>query len=255
LKEVKAAGANVVLVNGKLSERSFKRLLFLPFFAKRLFSFIDRFCLQSERYEERFAKLGVPEEKISVTGNLKLDITPDLMSLEEKERLKNELGIGAEERLIVLGSTHAPEEEELLAALDALKIPHLKVLLVPRHPERFAKVAAGVQAGGHSLLHYSRREKRGGDERIILIDAMGLLHKCYQIADVAVVAGSFTQRVGGHNIFEPVQVGVPVLFGPHMQAQNDLRELVLSSGCGFQVSLQELSGKVLELLSQPETWK
>lgn len=257
LKEVKSTGARALLVNGKLSERSFKRLLLLPFFAKKIFSLIDRFCLQSERYAERFVKLGIPEEKISITGNLKLDITPELMSLEEKERLKRELGIGSEERLVVLGSTHAPEEEELLFHLGPVwkKVPHLKVILVPRHPERFAKVAAGVQAGGHSLLHYSSREKRGGDERIILIDEMGLLHKCYQIADIAVVAGSFVKQVGGHNIFEPVQVGVPVLFGPHMLAQKDLLELVLSSGCGFKISLQELSDKVLELLSDPEKWK
>jgi 3-deoxy-D-manno-octulosonic-acid transferase len=105
------------------------------------------------------------------------------LSNEEKSRWKSELGIRAEDRVIVLGSTHAPEETELLSALDLVweKFPTLKVLIVPRHPERFSKVAAELKAAGRALLLYSEREKKRGDERVILIDTMGLL-RCYQIA-------------------------------------------------------------------------
>ncbi len=237
MQETKKRGGRVVLVNGKLSERSFKRFAYVKRFAKRLFSQLDLLCVQSERFKERFLQLGV--RNVIVTGNLKLDISPPC--LVDKEYWQQELTIFPGDRVLVIGSTHHPEEELLLETLTPVLecIPELKILLVPRHPERFASVAKSLE--------------RFQNKRIILVDRMGLLSTCYQLAELAIVGGSFTDRIGGHNVFEPIACGTPVLFGPHMHAQRDLAELVLQGGAGKQVTLQELPHAVIELLENKQT--
>ncbi len=256
LKSVKDEGGKVVLVNGKLSERSAKRFAWASFFAKRLFGLIDCFCLQSARYRDRFLNVGVPAAKLHVTGNIKLDASPVLLSAAEKTNLENELGIVPGDRVVVLGSTHDSEEEWLLSALEPLwkEGCKLKILIVPRRPERFAKVYALIKARGLSVISYTEKEQKKGDERVVLIDTMGQLMRCFQLAEVAILGGSFNPNIGGHNIFEPVQVGVPVLFGPHMQTQLDLVDLVLNSNSGIQVTLTELPKILLELLSSSPRW-
>ncbi len=256
LKSVKDEGGHVALVNGKLSERSAKRFAWASFFTKKLFGLIDCFCLQSSRYLERFREIGIPDNKLQVTGNIKLDASPALLTPDQKISLQRELGITLEDRVVVIGSTHDPEEEWLLSALDKVwsEIPKVKILIVPRHPERFAKVSALLNARGAFVGSYTQREQMKGDERVVLIDAMGLLMRCFQLAEVAIVGGSFTSGIGGHNIFEPVQVGVPVLFGPHMETQLDLVELVVKSGSGLQVSLAELPTALKNLLVNKTLW-
>ncbi|MES2122531.1 MAG: 3-deoxy-D-manno-octulosonic acid transferase [Chlamydiota bacterium] len=244
--------AHVCLINGKVSERSCSRFQKIPFFTRRLFQNIDYFCLQSERHLQRFSLLGIPSEKLLVTGNIKLDVVPKKMTAEEKEQFCQTLGITTGDRILVIGSTHDPEEEWLLAMLDTLwkKIPRLKVLLVPRHPERFGDVAQKIAQKGISYGQFSQKSCK--EKPLILIDAMGLLNQCYQLADVAIVGGSYVAHVGGHNVFEPVLFGVPVLFGPHMHSQLDLQELVINGKAGLQVSLEELPDAILSLLENPE---
>ena len=250
LSETKKSGCNVVLVNGKISERSAKRFSLLKFFAKKLFSQLDVLCVQSQRFKDRFLALGIPSEKIKVSGNLKLDAVTQKLSPEQLLDFKNDLGISPQDCVLVIGSTHDPEEDQLLDALQPVWeiLPQLKALIVPRHPERFDLVAKLIQQKDIPYLRYSKKEQKTGNERVILIDTMGLLHKCYQLADLAIVAGSFTDKVGGHNIFEPVECGVPVLFGPHMFGQPDLTEIVLNGKAGIQTSLQDLPSHILNLL-------
>ncbi|MBI2743279.1 MAG: 3-deoxy-D-manno-octulosonic acid transferase [Chlamydiales bacterium] len=257
LKFTKLSGAQIALVNGKLSERSFKRFKLFGFFSKLLFSYFDKFCLQSSRYYERFLELGISPEKLLITGNLKLDISPVELTDAERATWQDELGIKRDDRVLVIGSSHDPEEEWLLSALDKvwIEIPKLKVLIVPRHPERFSKVAAQLKARGLSIITYTERAFKKGDERVILIDAMGKLLNCFQLAELAIMGGSFVSHVGGHNIFEPVQVGVPVIFGPHMHTQLDLVDLAITSGAGIQVPLASLPETILDLLQNPSRWK
>jgi 3-deoxy-D-manno-octulosonic-acid transferase len=209
--------------------------------------------VQSQLYKERFEKMGIDPSKIVVTGNLKFDAAPTLMSPEEKARWQEELGLSPQDPLLVIGSTHAPEEEWILAALDPhlREIPTLKILIVPRHPERFASVKEHLLSRGFSSLSYTQRSSKTGNERIILIDTMGLLHRCYELATLAIVAGSFIDTVGGHNIFEPISLGIPVLFGPHMHSQPDLVPLILEKKAGIQVTLQQLPSQTKELLQNP----
>lgn len=237
LNEAKKSGAKIALVNGKLSDRSFDRFQRAAFFSSRVFPLFDLICAQNAKYAEQFTKLGATH--VHVTGNLKLDIDPP----PPKD-------LGLQGRMIVIASTHEPEEEWLLSALDAVwaLIPDLKVLLVPRHPERFATVATHLHKRGIRTIAYSQIAHQTGRESVILIDTMGLLPSCYPLAEVAIVGGSFVDGIGGHNIFEPIACGVPVLFGPHMDKQSDLAEMVLKAGAGKQVTLTQLPETLLNLL-------
>lgn len=255
LKSCKANGATLAVINGKLSERSLSRLKRFPFFAKRLFAPIDMFCLQSNRYKERFLQAGVLPNKIEVTGNMKLDTHLSRLPTEEIISWKDKLKIEKETSLIVAGSTHAPEEKLLLEAFKQLweKFPNLKLILVPRHPERFNEVASLLKSQNIPSVRYTQLDNVTGREKVILMDAMGLLRTCYQLADIAFVGGSLTTKVGGHNILEPSYYGKPVIFGPHMFKQVDLVEHIHEFKAGLQVPPQKLSETIKHLLESKET--
>ncbi len=253
-KTAKECGAQLILINGKLSVRSFLRYKKLPFLSRALFHPFDHFCLQGEVYRERFEKLGVPQEKMSIMGNMKCEGV-ELLSDEEVLRWRESLALTPRDQVLVLGSTHAPEEKIWMGALKRLweEFPTLKVLLVPRHPERFAEVASLLEEAG---IRYNRwGEKRAFDQvSLLLVDAMGVLRNCYQIGDFAFVGGSFTEKVGGHNIMEPCFYGKAVLFGPHMQGQPDFLELVRSFSAGIQIQVEEIVPVVKKLMQEPH-WK
>jgi 3-deoxy-D-manno-octulosonic-acid transferase len=243
----------VVLINGKISERSASRFKRLPFFTNKLFSLFKLLCVQSDLYKERFTSLDISADKIIPTGNLKFDQVIPKINLEEG---RQKFGLTKEDRVITIGSTHAPEEE-LLDALAPLfpKFPHLKILLVARHPERFPSVAALLEKKGIPFARYTDPAftTKAQKAQVLFIDTMGLLGSCYQLSEIAIVAGSFGSELGGHNIFEPTSVGVPVLFGPHMHSQKDLVDLILSSRVGEQVTLSTLPQVVQEFLTKPPT--
>ncbi|MBS0616106.1 MAG: 3-deoxy-D-manno-octulosonic acid transferase [Verrucomicrobia bacterium] len=236
----------VALVNGKISEKSAQRFARFKSLARLFFEPISLLCVQSDEYKDRFLKIAVPASKIVVTGNLKLDAP--IPSIDKAE-WKSRLGIRTEDRVITLGSTHDPEEELLLSVLAPLPV---KILLVPRHPERFNAVAELLAKKNISFVRYSS-EKQDPKAQVVLVDAMGLLNTCYGVSDLAIVCGSFTERVGGHNIFEPIALGVPTIFGPHMQTQKELVDLVLRANAGRQVPIEELKSVVAEFLKNPPT--
>jgi len=242
MKEAKLLGAKVVLVNGKLSEKSLKGYKRFPFIAKNLFSSVDLFLLQSEDYRERFLSLGIAPEKIHITGNLKLDQEwkkGDAASISQK------LGITKETKMVVFGSTHPGEELMAISAHKNLskKFPELKLIIVPRHPERFDEVAKMIPV---PFDRYSSPHPNNAS--VVLVDAMGLLSSLYEIATVAVVCGSFVPHVGGHNIIEPLAFKVPVIFGPYMHKQPEFTELVAKYGAGRQVHESSLADELERLL-------
>ncbi|QYF48901.1 3-deoxy-D-manno-octulosonic acid transferase [Candidatus Rhabdochlamydia oedothoracis] len=247
---VKKIGGKVVLVNGKISERSYKRFQFSPYFTQKLFSLFDLFLVQNNTYFERFSHL-ISSHKIHITGNLKWDVKPDLLSSSQKQNLKERFKLA--NNTIMIASTHDPEEKWLLEKLDLLwqLFPNLKVLIAPRHPERFQNVSSLLQKKNYSYALSSNSSQITGEEQVILIDQMGQLTKLYQIVDLAIVGGSFVSHVGGHNIFEPVSVGTPVLFGPHMHTQKDLQQQILAAHIGLEITLDSLVETISKLLSFP----
>lgn len=222
-----------VVVNGKISETSLRRHLLFPAFSKPLFSTLAHLCIQNRYYADHFQALGVSSEKITITGNLKFD---QPISQIDRAFWQQKLGLAETDRVITLASTHHPEEEQILSVLTPLleHFPTLKIVLAPRHPERFVAVALLVQKFG---------------PHVILVDTMGLLPTCFQLSELAIVGGSFCTHVGGHNIFEPILCGTPVLFGPYMETQQDLVRLVLQAKAGCQVELSGLARVVQTLLS------
>lgn len=227
----------IALVNGKISERSFKRLKKVPFFADRLLGLIARFCVQSEVYAQRFEKLGVNPSKIAVTGNLKWD--QEIRPLQDPAQFRKDWGIHSDEKVIVIGSTHPGEEQLLINQLMPVlgSDPKLKLLVVPRHPERFESVRELIQ--------------KVNSPQIKLVDRMGILTDCYQIAHLVILGGSFVPGIGGHNILEPCQAGAGVLFGPYMHNQEDMVKLVLEASAGFQIDIASVHSSVDLLLSNP----
>jgi len=245
--EVKKRGGKLVVVNAKLSERSFLRYQKFPSFVNRLLQPVDHFYVQGPLYEEHLKKLGIPPEKISVTGNIKLDAAVEVAKSPTKEQL------GLDDQFVItLGSTHAPEERLWIEALKRLWQSHsnIKVLIVPRHPERFNEVA---QLLDEERLAYARWSQKGTlhARDVLLVDAMGVLKTCYQLSDLAFVGGSFTSKVGGHNILEPSVYGKPVLFGPYMHSQPDLLDLMRSYRAGLQIMPEDIVSTVSQCIASP----
>ncbi len=247
LRVCKEKGARIALVNGAISERSCRRLKKVPFFARYYFSPFDLFLLQNEIYEKRFASLGIPSGKIGVIPNLKWDDRYQEMDAEELLFLRKRFGIKGP--VITVGSTHEKEEEMILSELIPLlqEDPDLKIVLVPRHPERFSDVEKLLHKKGISYA-CSAGPQEMLSERVILVNEMGFLRKCYQISSLAVVAGSFIPKIGGHNIMEPSYFSVPCLFGPYMQKQSTSVDLVLKNRAGQQTEIRQLASAVRELL-------
>lgn len=254
LHTAKEGGATISVVNGKISTRSSKRFKLMRGFAHGLFGLVDLFCVQNQLYKERFLALDVPESKIVVTGNMKFDEEYPQLSPDELRTWREQVGIAPKQHVLVIGSTHDPEENLILDVLEQVwkQFPNLKVLLVPRHPERFNEVANLLAKREIPYIRFSNLDAKTGDERVVLVDAMGVLRKCYQFADIAIVAGSYTQRIGGHNVVEPCGYGVPVLFGPYTHTQTELVSLVKEYGAGLEVPIDKLAETLITHLQHPE---
>lgn len=253
LQEMKKRKAFVSLINGKMSDRSFGFFQKVPSLSKWLYGSIDLFCVQNDRMKERWEQLGIPGQNISVTGNTKTDTPPKTLSEVERNDLRNKLGVEESDHVIVLGSTHYPEEDKLTEALHPLIQTDrtLKVIVVPRHPERACEVCETLQrriAPDNAELLSSGKK----DWRILVVDELGGLTNLYQIAHVAIVCGSFVERIGGHNIFEPAVFGVPTIVGPYMHAQKALFESALRCMAVIQVGYPDLSIVVRELFRNEE---
>ena len=242
LTALKMVGAQIVLASGKISERSAARFRKISFFAKRLFGLFDVFGVQSEEYAALFAPFV---KEVHVTGNLKFDVEPQEIPVQEIEMLRKR-------KIITLSCTHEPEEELLLDVLEPL-FSRLMIFLAPRHPERFQAVSELLQKRKIPFGRWSEKEKLSGLETVILVDAMGQLPFCYAKSELAIVCGSFTSRIGGHNVLEPCLYGCPSLFGPHMHGQKELSSYVIKAGAGQQIRLDETLSALEQLLREPSS--
>lgn len=226
IKSVKISGGKVCVLNGKISKTSTKRFSKAPWFANQLFQPIDLFCVQTQEYKQRFTSLGIDPKKIQITPNLKFAIpfTP----AKELDTWKKRFNLKPEDKVITVASTHEKEEELILSQI--LSIPNIKVLLVPRHPGRLPSL------------------KKHASDKVILVEEMGILSICYQLSHAAIVGGSFIPKIGGHNIFEPIQAHIPVIFGPHMENQAHLTQTILEAKAGLQIPHTELKKTLTKIL-------
>jgi 3-deoxy-D-manno-octulosonic-acid transferase len=255
-------GCQVVLANGRISEKSFASYRRLRRFFKRPLEQIRAFCMQTSGDAERIIAIGAPRERVFVTGNCKFDVNYAHPSPERLKELKTLLRIDPARPVIVAGSTHPGEEEILLAGLRKLKESGhpVQLILVPRHPERFAAVWRDLGLSGFSALRLSTGELVTADQSatqtgppdVILVDKMGMLAELYCLASIAVVAGSFVPGIGGHNLLEAAVHGVPVVYGPYMDKQPELTRILSPANGGVVVDAEHLAEALMSLLRDPE---
>lgn len=247
---IRAAGERgipVISISARLSERSLRRWQRVGRFARETARGLRAVGARTEEDGERLVRLGVPQERVRVTGDLKLEprdtAPPD-------PALVAALG---ELPLLLAASTHAGEEEAALAAFSSARAPGRPgvLLLAPRHPERFDRVAEMVKSSGRPVR---RRSCLGGvplaDGDVLLLDSVGELSSLFGRASLAFVGGSLVPR-GGHNVLEPVQAGCPVVMGPYADNVEHALALLVPAGACVQVGAAGLAGAFEEALADP----
>ena len=239
----------VLVLNGRISEKSAKGYRKISFFMKKVFGAVTLFCMQSRADAERLRSIGADEKKVKVTGNFKFDMD---ISQDVPEWMTGITG-----PVIVAGSTHAGEEKIIIDAYreNVSRFPGLKLIIAPRHPERFKEAEEVIL---RSDMRYMKRTRLGaepvgryeGSWNILLLDTVGELTAVYSIADMAIMGKSF-EGFGGQNPLEPAYWGKPIICGPHME-NFPFTKAFLDEGAAFEVTPAGLAKKIKELLMQPE---
>ncbi|GMV97259.1 MAG: 3-deoxy-D-manno-octulosonic acid transferase [Phycisphaerae bacterium] len=223
LGEARRRGIPVAVVNGRLSARSARRFRWVGPFARRMFSSLAWVGAQDDVYAVRFRQMGVPAERISVTGSLKWDTAQPTEALAgAADALARALGIDPHRPLWVCGSTGPGEEAIVLAAFAGLRerFPALQLAIIPRKPERFDEVADLIRKAGQSCLRRSRCpdgvERPATGTSVVLGDTMGELRKFYSLAAVVFVGRTIAPQ-GGSDMMEVAALGKPIIVGPHTE--------------------------------------
>jgi len=221
LRECHRRSIPVALLNGRISQNSFRRYLWIRSFMRTVLGNISVAIMQSQADAERIRELGMPTDRLLTHGNIKFDgVELSEADVALAESFRHRFALSADQNIIVAASTHDPEETIVMEAfrglMDSKSENTVRLIIAPRHPERFAEIAKHLDASG---LKWSRRSAPESDAdrfaNIILLDSIGELRAVYVLADVAFVGGSLAQR-GGHNVLEPASQGVCTVTGPHM---------------------------------------
>jgi 3-deoxy-D-manno-octulosonic-acid transferase len=243
-----------VMINGRISSRSYPRYRLIRPFFKRVLGDIDRFCMESEESARRLLDLGADPARVTVTGSLKFDSLEIPPASHVKPRLLRFFRISPGRTVIVAGSTMRGEESAVLRAFARVKttMPGALVVLAPRQPERFGEAEQLARAAGFVTM---RRNDLPIDVEpradVIVLDTIGELAQLYQLATAVFVGGSLVDH-GGHNLLEPAIFGKPIVFGPHMQNFREIADAFVTQGAAVQVrSGGELEEVMLALLTDP----
>jgi len=230
IREASCYGSKVAIVNGRLSERSRSRYELIQGFLLELFPYIDLAIMQSERDSLRLMSLGMDGLRVKVSGNLKFDRVTSHADSQLSVALKDRFGLGDVRPVVLAVSTHSPEEGMLLESLTLLRhrIPDARMILAPRHPQRFEEVVALVRDAG---FKYSVRSKAptqsDRDAEVIVMDSIGELGAVYPLGDVVFVGGSLIPH-GGQNVLEPALAERAIVSGPSMHNFAAIVEELLS---------------------------
>lgn len=249
LGECARRGVPALIVNGRISERSHGRYLRLGAFLRGPLQAVQFACMQSEADANRIKSLGLPAERVVVTGNMKFDIISHQRPPADLGRLYAKAG---SRPILVAGSTSEGEEAQVLDALARIHHHDILLILAPRHRARFDRVAQILRRRGEPFVRRSHPGP-GTDRppRILLMDTVGELAQAYSMATVAFVGGSLVPR-GGQNLVEPAACGIPVLFGPHTHNFQMVAEALVAGGAGFRVDGPATLARVIQgLLDDP----
>ncbi|MES2788431.1 MAG: 3-deoxy-D-manno-octulosonic acid transferase [Planctomycetota bacterium] len=249
----------VLLINGRVSDRSYRSYRWIRPLLRRILPQLQQIAVQNQTYADRLVDMGAKPGQVTITGSIKFDRVEvnrdNIRTLEIGETFQ----LLPEETLLIAGSTQAPEEDLALAAYKTLhaEFPKLRLMLVPRHKERFEEVAALVERQGlplslRSLGQGTDSAQTGTLPPVLLLDTLGELSAAWGLAQIAFVGGSLSRR-GGQNMIEPAGYGAAVLFGPHTHNFKDVVALLLDANSARVVPTpEEFTSTIRELLSNPE---
>jgi 3-deoxy-D-manno-octulosonic-acid transferase len=248
----------ILLFNGRISDRSFRRYRFLRFFFRTCLKYVSIFLMQSEKDRERIIDIGGPRGRTRVTGNIKFDQEPPAIPEAEKTALIRSLRLKGGEKVLIGGSTHPGEEEILCSLFKSLKKTHpdLFLILAPRHLNRLEEVGKILDQESLSWVKRTsllpgRNPPSGQEERpgVLLLDTMGELVIFYSLGTVVFIGGSLVP-VGGHNPIEPLFYRKCVVFGPHMFNFTEITSRLVGAGGALQVKgAEEFASRCKDLLS------
>jgi 3-deoxy-D-manno-octulosonic-acid transferase len=268
LREASRLGIPLVLVNGRISSRSIGHYRRLRPLVSSMLAEFDVLLMRSEEDATRVRSLGAETERVEVAGNTKYDVLPGPMPQGERAALRERLGVGAERRVVTLGSAREGESEVLLDALEGIPSRILPlVILAPRHLEnvpglrtvcaqRGYEVTLSAGPGGRpgdappAERAAAGRGGAGGDRRVLLVNEMGRLLDYYSISDIAVVGGTL-RPFGGHNPLEPASQGAVVVVGPHRDNIADDMDYLLSRDAAVLTDGGRLGDVISGILSDP----
>ncbi|HKE57052.1 MAG TPA: 3-deoxy-D-manno-octulosonic acid transferase, partial [Pyrinomonadaceae bacterium] len=262
LRECQRQRLPVALVNGRISRQSFRRYQLIGFFFSRVLASLNLAVMQSETDAARIADLGLAANKIVTAGNMKFDSKPIAASVETTRQLRERFALDNSAPLILAASTHAPEEKIILDCIRNLRSTidsKPRLMLAPRHPERFREVATLLQNSG---LAWARRTDLPAETdqsaEVILLDTIGELPATYALATIVFVGGSLIDR-GGHNVLEPAATGVCVVTGAYTHNFEAIVKSLLEANAIIQLPpleipaiTSELTKVLADLLANPE---
>ena len=226
----------MLLINGRISETAFRRyrafgLILRPFFRR-----LDGYLVQNELYRQRFMRLGIPAEKITVCGNIKADEADNsLKKLPPADEVRAHLRLPAlAKKIVVLASSHDADERVFIPPIPACSRDYF-FIIVPRHVQRTQAIAARLQDSGVRCVLFSRKESVDATSQALIYDRMGYLFPIMSIADIVFMGGTFDARIGGHNLYEPAALGKAIVGGPHHGSFPDISRELVQSGAYRQV--------------------
>ena len=256
LRACRRQGVRTMLVNGRISSRSYPRYRLARGFFRGVLADVDRFCMQSDESARRIIDIGADPARVTVTGSLKFESleSPALAAGRGAGRVLRFFRIPASRPVFMAASTLKGEEALVLSAFGALRRvqPSAMLIIAPRKPERFGEAHDLARAEGYRVL---RRTELAVDSEpradVVVLDSIGELAHLFQVATVVFVGGSLVDQ-GGHNILEPAVHGKPIVFGPYMQNFAEIAATFLKSQAAIQVmTASELTEVVVRLAGDP----
>lgn len=257
LRRARQRRIQLVLLNGRLSERSSRRYAWIPGLIRKTLAGFAALAAITPRDAERFRSLGAIGERVTVTGNAKYDLAATREDNGLTASYRSALQLPKTAPVWVAGSTHTGEEALLIPVYRALKerLPDLIWIVAPRHLRRIAEIETLFREQGIGFDRRSTVANAGRAHDVILVDTMGELASMYAVATYIFCGGSLVER-GGHNLFEAAMWGKPVLYGPSMKDFADAKALLEEAGAGFPISsAQEIIKRILDWAAHPEQYQ
>jgi len=238
----------VVVINGRVSARAYRRYLWVKPWLKGMLESVDQFLMQSDQDAQRLIAMGAPPDRVKVLGSLKWDASVALRPSEDAHHaLAQRLRVDGEAPLIVAGSTHRGEELVLMEAFQALRRHHpsARLVIAPRHLERVGEVEALSRRGGLSVQRASQLGPSSRPWDVVIVDSLGQLPLYYGLATAVFVGGSLIPH-GGQNPLEPASLGKPIMFGPFMDNFAEIASQLTAHQAATQLANEQELAKTLQ---------